>query len=221
MSPPETVKSPAITVVALRIVAVPVVAPNNSDVAAPPTLNVVAVLLATVKALDVVKISPPFTNNSPVNTVFAERIDVLPAVEPMFTLAEPPSSKFVVVVFAKFNDAVPTMSPPETVKSPTITVEAFLIVAVPVVAPNSNDVAAPPTLNVVAVVFAILRVVAVDRISPPFTCKSPVNTVFADRIVVLPAVEPINTLAAPPSCSVVAVVFARVNVRLFVVMSPP
>ncbi len=45
MSPPFTARSPVTTVLALLIVAVPVAAPMDSVVAAPPRFTVVAVVL--------------------------------------------------------------------------------------------------------------------------------------------------------------------------------
>jgi len=139
---------------------VPDVAPRFNEVAAPPTFNVVAVVFKRLTVDCVDRISPPLTCRSPDNTVFALRIVVLPVVAPIVNVvAAPPKFNVVVVSLARFNDAVvPTMSPPEINKSPVITVPALRIVVLPVVAPISNEVAAPPKPSVVAVVFAILSV---------------------------------------------------------------
>ena len=53
------------------------------------------------------------------------------------------------------------------------TVISLFIDVVPVVAPNSSVVAAPPIFNEVALALKILAVASVVVISPPFTAKFP------------------------------------------------
>ena len=58
--------------------------------------------------------------------------------------------------------------------------------------------------------------------SPPLTAKSPVTTVLALRIVVVPVVEPIViAVPAPAKFTVVALALIKLNVEAVVVMSPP
>ena len=63
---PFTVKSPVITVLALLSVNVPVAAPIETVVAAPPILRVVAVVFNKLNVVAEVVISPPLTAKSPV-----------------------------------------------------------------------------------------------------------------------------------------------------------
>ncbi len=67
---PVTVKVPEMAVAALLMVAVPVEAPKETVVAAPPIFKVVAVALTKLKVVAVVVISPPLTARSPVSVVF-------------------------------------------------------------------------------------------------------------------------------------------------------
>jgi len=120
---------------------------------------IIIFLSSTLNVVELMIVVRPFTVKLPpiivlpLMIVFAERIVVLPVAEPIFTLAAPPSSRVVAVVFAKLNvDWVDRISPPLTNKSPAITVFALLIVVLPVAAPIDTVVAAPPTFNVVAVV---------------------------------------------------------------------
>jgi hypothetical protein len=66
--------------------------------------------------------SPPLTNKSPDNIVFAERILVLPVVAPNIkSVAAPPKRTEVAVVFATLNVvAEVVMSPPLIAMSPGV-----------------------------------------------------------------------------------------------------
>ena len=102
-----------------------------------------------------------------------------------------------------------------------MTVKLLLTVVVPVPAPRFKDVAAPPTFNVVAVVLARLNVVVDTVKSPPSMLTSP-STSKLLLMLVVPVAAPIsNVVAAPPTLSVVAVVFNKLNVVWLVVKSPP
>ena len=87
-------------------------------------------------------------------------------------LAAPPTLSVVAVVFTKLNVVwLVVKSPPSTLTSPS-TSKLLLTLVVPEAAPNSNVVAAPPILSVVAVVLIKLNVVWSVPMSPPPTNKS-------------------------------------------------
>ena len=92
---------------------------------------------------------------------------------------------------------------------------------VPVAAPSSSVVAAPPMFSVVAVVFARLNVVVETVRSPPSIFTSP-STSKSLLIFVVPVAAPISkVVAAPAKLTVVAVVFTRLKVVVETVKSPP
>ncbi len=70
-------------------------------------------------------------------------------------------------------EALPRIVLPSVLKFPS-TSRALRIFVVPVAAAITRDVAAPPRLSVVAVVFTRLNVVALVVISPPLTARSSV-----------------------------------------------
>ena len=149
------------------IAQVPVVAPNTRLVAALPILRVVAVVS---KRFCVVV----FPTSVPPRIVV-----VVPEVAPMvMAVATPP--RFSVVAFVLKRVAVPVavvvMSAPLTARSPVTTVLALFMVVVPVAAPIETEVAAPPTLSVVATVFIRFTVeLLVPRVAPIFTVPSNVK----------------------------------------------
>jgi hypothetical protein len=70
---------------------------------------IIIFLSSTLNVVELMIVVRPFTVKLPpiivlpLMIVFAERIVVLPVAEPIFTLAAPPSSRVVAVVFAKLN----------------------------------------------------------------------------------------------------------------------
>ena len=112
------------------------------------------------------------------------------------------------------------ISPPLTVKSPSTTA-LFLIVVVPLAAAICNVVALSAKLIVVGVV-SKLKLAWSVIISPPCTFKSPVSSVIAELIVVVPVTSPmLITVAAPNAFTVCAVSLTKLNVVLKVLSVSP
>ena len=122
----------------------------------------------------------PFTVRLP-STTRLLLILVVPVAEPIsIVVAAPNALTVVAVVFSKLNVVTLVLiSPPSTFRSPSIST-LLCTVVVPVAAPISTIVAAPPMLILVAVVSNKFTVVAVV-LSVPATATSPVK-------VALPAV---------------------------------
>ena len=133
------------------------------------TLAIIIFLSSTSNVAVLSVVVSPLTVKSPaiVKLLFTA---VVPVLAPILTVvAAPPIFKVVAVVLAKLNVLVDTVkSPPSILTSPS-TSRLLLILVVPVAAPISNVVAAPPTFRVVAVVFNKLNVVWLVVKSPPFT----------------------------------------------------
>src|SRR5579863_4890323 len=90
---------------------------------------------------------------------------------------------------------------------------AFLIDAVPVVAPRTTDVAAPPTLSVVALVLKMFAVVAVVVSEPPLSLILPAVVISPVEPVIeklVPRIFPVPTDKAlvilPPERSIPVVI---------------
>ena len=114
------------------------------------------------------------------------------------------------------------MSPPSTFKSPSRSTVAFLIVVMPVVAPNNILVPSPNTLALVTVELKRLSDAVLLVTSPPSIFKSPSRSTVVLRMVAIPVVAPITSaVAAPKALILVAVAFNRLNAVRFVVISPP
>jgi len=100
-SPPLTAKSPEITVLALLMVVVPVLAPMLSVVAAPPRLRVVTVDWRRLNDVAEEVMSPPLTPKSPV-TVAELLIVVVPVEAPReIVVAAPPIFRVVAVALIR------------------------------------------------------------------------------------------------------------------------
>jgi len=172
-------------IVAFLIVPVPEVAPNVNDVAEAYAVAVVAAPntakeegLADEKT--VAKPDEPLIVVALGKSIVAFLIVPVPEVAPIVNdVAEP---KIVAVVAAPNTAKDEGLALENTVAKPDDplivvalgkSIVAFLIVPVPVVAPNVNDVAAVNALTVVDVLVNILNVVAVDVKSPPFKATSP------------------------------------------------
>ena len=145
---------------------VPVEAPILTAVAAPNKLPVVATVLKTLAV-----VTPVFVRIVAVPVVALPLTSkmLFPAVVPKFktaagaprlvVVAAPPTFNVVAFALARLNVAVLTVkSPPSILTSPS-TSKLLLILVVPVAAPISMLVAAPPKLIVVATVFNKLNVV--------------------------------------------------------------
>ena len=133
---------------------------------------------STVSVVLLIVVVLPFTVKSPVTTRSCPIVVVPPPSPPvpiLTVVAAPPMFSVVALVLIKLNVVwLVIISPPRTSKSPLNTTLAFLIVAVPVVAPIVSAVLAPNALTVVAVVSkTFIVVVLVLNVSAVLT--SPVN----------------------------------------------
>ena len=241
MSPPLTARSPVTTVLALRIVVVPVVEPIVTAVPAPAKFTVAALALIKLNVAAVVVKSPPLTARSPVIVTSLPKVNVpstckspstfkscLIVVKPVglakpivIAVAAPNAFTVVAVVLARLNvPALVVISPPSTLISPS-TSRLLRILVVPVVAANTRLVAAPNAFTVVAVVLAKLKVVVLTVKSPPSILTSP-STSRLLLMLVVPVAAPIsNVVAAPAKLTVVAEVLTRLNVAVLAIRSPP
>ena len=212
ISAPFTAKSPVTTVLALRIVVVPVTAPIVIAVPAPNKLPVVAVVLIRLNVVWLVVISPPRTSRSK-STCKLLFTSVVPVTAPIkIVVAAPNAFTVVALALAKLNvDVLTVKSPPSILTSPS-TSRLLLIFVVPVAAPISNDVAAPNAFTVVALALARLNVAVLTVKSPPSILTSP-STSRLLLMLVVPVAAPISiVVAAPAKLTVVAVVFTKLNV---------
>ena len=178
---PATLRSPAIVV---RPLACPIFVAVDAP---PPMLRVVTPELRRLKvAAEEVK-SPPLTAISPLNVVVTE--------EPA-------------------NVVVPFIVTVSTEESPSVvlpsTINALLIEVVPVAAPISNVVAAPPTLRVVTVEFKRLNVVALDVRSPPLTAISPAVVMLL-----------LSSITTPEPCINFPVVESNLAIVLSIALAGP
>ena len=291
-SPPLTAKSPVTTVLALLIVVVPVAAPIDTVVPAPNRLPVVATVLntsaVTTPLLVLIVAVPlellPRTSNIELDPV-APRLIIEPCAPILIVPVVPVNTLTVPLVTSLDKLAVPTavleifsvfpvIAPPtaavvvapDPVPRLIVPVDPILIipvtlchwltvplvtsvvrlivpaavelistvfpllleepiltvVAAPAPVPRLNVVTAPPILRVVAVAFNKLNVVALVVKSPPLTARSPVTTVLALLIVVVPVAAPIDiAVPAPAKFTEVALVLTKLNVAAVVNKSPP
>ena len=214
-------------IVGLPITRVPVAAPMLTEVAAPKRLPVRALVLKTetVPLLEVTMdgLAPfKFRVVAFVPVMVGLATVRVPVAAPTFNeVAAPPRFRVVAVVLARLKEAVETVrSPPSMLTSPSTSRLLFTFV-VPVAAPISSAVAAPPMLRVVAVVLARLKVVVDTVRSPPSMFRSP-STSRLLLMLVVPVTAPISTkVPAPAKLTVVAVALSRLKVAAEVVRSPP
>src|SRR5882672_9946508 len=95
--------------VALLIVAVPVAAPRESVVAAPPTFNVVAPVLKRFTVVEVVVSEPPFTAILPAVVM----LPVAPAIEKLVAVTSfAPSESALTIVASERSSALVIAPPP-------------------------------------------------------------------------------------------------------------
>ena len=157
------------------IVIVPPTAPTLIEVAAPPTLSVVAVVFHKV----CVVVVPAIVDDA---------IVIVPLLAPtLIEVADAPTLSVVATVFHKVCVAV----------VPAIIDD--LIVIVPLLAPTLIEVAAPPTLSVVEFVFIKLNAVLVL-----FVVKSPETLIPPPTAKVFPIPTPPVTTRAPSVLEVVS-----------------
>ena len=119
------------------------------------------------------------------------RTSTLTEVVVPLTVKSPPTIILPAVSVLPFEASTVKILAPPTSKLPS-TLRALLTEVVPVAAPISIAVAAPPMLSVVAVALTKLNVVAVVVISPPLTARSPVRTVS-------PPTFKFSTIPTPPA----------------------
>ena len=144
----------------------------TSTVRFPLAVTLAPSKVSAVSVLDL--ISLPVTVKSP-PTVTLFLIVVIPVVAPITILVATPNI-LAVVTFSlnRFNEVVLLFtSPPSTFKSPSRSNVAFLIVVIPVVAPNIILAPASNTLAVVTLVLKRFNEVVLLFTSPPSTVKSP------------------------------------------------
>ena len=149
----------------LAIVVVPLPAPRFNAVAAPNAFTVVAVVLSKLNVVWLVVTSPPLTCRSPFNTVLALIIVNVPLLSPMLIVVAARNA-LTVVINVSNNVNVPVLVLARVGLAPLIlsavalgkVIVLFLTVAVPVVAPIDNAVAAPAKFIVVGTVFSRLTV---------------------------------------------------------------
>ena len=191
VAPPLKVASPVpvkvpVTTKSLLTVVVPVPAPSDRVVAAPPMLKLVAPELNKVAVPEVVVISPPFTATSPEVKTFPVKVEVPSMVKlPLAWIVpelemETPAVPYPPPIFTTSNPAVAAFAV-KLVALAKLTVR-LLIVAVPVAAPKVRVVAAPPIDKLVAPVLNSVAVPEVVVISPPFTAKSPEVRTFPVKV---------------------------------------
>ena len=169
----------------------------------PTTISVAACAIANVVTLSFNKLNVPvssvssvvpFTNKLPAKLTFVFLMLKLPVVAPAVTVvAAPPILSVVAVALTRLNIAAPVvMSPPSTFRSRSIST-LLCTVVVPVAAPISTLVAAPPILIDVAVV-SNNAIVALAASMPVVKLGDVANTA---------APVPVSSLSTPRSCALV------------------
>jgi len=223
---PLTVKLPVITTLALLIVVVPVAAPREIVVAAPPMFSVVTVELNIEAVVLVVVIAgeAPLRANDValVAVIVGLPIVSVPVEAPIETAVAAPN-KAPVNALVLNTEAVPVEVVVSEGDAPFIVNEValgfanvtLLTVNVPVDAPNVVAVEAPNAFTVVKAVLNSVRVpVDVEAIvgETPLMLRAValVNVTVGLAIVAVPVEAPrANVVAAPPMFSVVATVLYK------------
>jgi hypothetical protein len=223
---PNAVKVfPVATVRAPFTVVVPLVAPSEIAVAAPPILRVVAVVLnklavvfaairsevvAPSMVMPFEAVTAPVRRDAPstVNVPFAWMSPAFEIVTPLVPAYPPPTVRVSKLAVAPVALIVVAFGSERV---------SFLIVAVPVVPPIFTVVAAPPIFMVVAPVLKRLADEFVVVNDPPLTAMLPV--------VVISPVEPVRVkleavISLAPSESALTI-FALDRSRAFVIAPPP
>jgi len=201
---PLAVRSP-VTVKALLTVVVPLDAPREIAVAAPPMFKVVAVVLKRLAVAAVVVREPPLRARLPLEVMLPVRVEVPLIVRLPFAWISPVLSRVVpddpypppVVNEEKFAEALVALMAVALGSESVV----LLMVAVPEFLPMLTVDAAPPMLRVVAVVLKRLAVPAVVVREPPLSAILPA-VVTLPELSTMKLVELIRSVKLVPEKSI-------------------